>query len=84
MGIEPTSRVRRLTGFEDQGSHQTPFTSTRIGQPACFIGTPDDGTGPGGDRLVRQAGYLTNGSMLPEPANAAGAEGHPRSIQVLH
>ena len=28
MGIEPTSRVRRLTGFEDQGSHQTPFTST--------------------------------------------------------
>ena len=39
MGIEPTSRVRRLTGFEDQGSHQTPFTSdavncSRIGDPA--------------------------------------------------
>ena len=31
MGIEPTSRVRRLTGFEDQGSHQTPFTSIRVG-----------------------------------------------------
>ena len=35
MGIEPTSRVRRLTGFEDQGSHQTPFTSvTRFKQLA--------------------------------------------------
>ena len=30
MGIEPTARVRRATGFEDQGSHQTPFTSFYI------------------------------------------------------
>lgn len=27
MGIEPTTRVQRVTGFEDQGSHQAPFTS---------------------------------------------------------
>ena len=27
MGIEPTARGHRATGFEDQGSHQTPFTS---------------------------------------------------------
>ena len=27
MGIEPTTRVRQVTGFEDQGSHQTSFTS---------------------------------------------------------
>lgn len=30
MGIEPTARVHRATGFEDQGSHQTPFTSFYI------------------------------------------------------
>ena len=28
MGIEPTTRVQRVTGFEDQGSHQAPFTSS--------------------------------------------------------
>ena len=27
MGIEPTARGERATGFEDQGSHQAPFTS---------------------------------------------------------
>ena len=27
MGIEPTTRVGQVTGFEDQGSHQTSFTS---------------------------------------------------------
>jgi hypothetical protein len=27
MGIEPTARGRRAAGFEDQGSHQTSFTS---------------------------------------------------------
>ncbi len=27
MGIEPTARGHRATGFEDQGSHQTTFTS---------------------------------------------------------
>lgn len=29
MGIEPTTRrLRRVTGFEDQGSHQTPVASS--------------------------------------------------------
>ena len=32
MGIEPTTRVRQVTGFEDQGSHQTSFTSYIWGQ----------------------------------------------------
>jgi len=27
MGIEPTPRVMRDTGFEDQGGHQTPNAS---------------------------------------------------------
>lgn len=27
MGIEPTTHVRQVTGFEDQGSHQTSITS---------------------------------------------------------
>ena len=31
MGIEPTTRVQRVTGFEDQGSHQAPFTSKTQG-----------------------------------------------------
>ena len=31
MGIEPTARFRRATGFEDQGSHQTPIASTASG-----------------------------------------------------
>ena len=32
MGIEPTTRVGQVTGFEDQGSHQTSFTSNIWGQ----------------------------------------------------
>lgn len=31
MGIEPTTRDKQVTGFEDQGSHQAPFTSSRPG-----------------------------------------------------
>ena len=27
MGIEPTARLWRATGFEDQGGHQTPIAS---------------------------------------------------------
>ncbi len=27
MGIEPTARFGRATGFEDQGDHQTPIAS---------------------------------------------------------
>ena len=27
MGIEPTTRLTRATGFEDQGGHQTPIAS---------------------------------------------------------
>jgi hypothetical protein len=27
MGIEPTTRFERVTGFEDRGDHQAPFVS---------------------------------------------------------
>ena len=77
MGIEPTSRVRRLTGFEDQGSHQTPFTSmTRI---ARLAGKSTRDSRKSRSRNVGTRGppaYLTNGSVIPEPANVARANSH--------
>ncbi len=35
MGIEPTIRLTRITGFEDQEGHQTPIASppARIARP---------------------------------------------------
>ncbi len=30
MGIEPTTRAVRVTGFEDQEGHQTPNASMRL------------------------------------------------------
>ena len=42
MGIEPTARFWRATGFEDQGGHQTPITSSaslHLGKHAA-VGNP--------------------------------------------
>ena len=33
MGIEPTNRVMRVTGFEDQEGHQTPNASIFESRP---------------------------------------------------
>ncbi len=38
MGIEPTPRVMRDTGFEDQGGHQTPNASKLIIPPVLITG----------------------------------------------
>ena len=38
MGIEPTPRVMRDTGFEDQGSHQTPNASKLYGSSKSVWG----------------------------------------------
>ena len=75
MGIEPTSRVRRLTGFEDQGSHQTPFTSDAVNCSSICEAALRHSAPPAN---------LTNGSPLPEPANVAGADGYARGVQVFH
>ena len=53
MGIEPTARFRRATGFEDQGSHQTPIAS--IADSAMAVGKRQGGTlsmdGPAAEKL---------------------------------
>ena len=40
MGIEPTARYSRATGFEDQGSHQTPIASGIGRTVSDFEGLP--------------------------------------------
>lgn len=40
MGIEPTIRGERITGFEDREGHQTPFASIWARSPEQPLGTP--------------------------------------------
>ena len=51
MGIEPTTRLWQVTDFEDQGSHQTSFTS----EWNCGNYKPWAAKNGGGLRFLRRA-----------------------------
>ena len=63
MGIEPTVRCWRTTGFEDQEGHQTPFASTI--RPSM---------GAGADQGPTESGALRQSRRPPRQAGAGGAE----------
>ena len=64
MGIEPTTRCWRATGFEDRGGHQTPIASASQGQlslsfllawrPSLTRPVPDGGGEAHGARVFEQ------------------------------
>ncbi len=68
MGIEPTTRVERATGFEDQGGHQTPIASVPPPSPR----PPPEATGP---RRVPPARATPPGATSQRAGH--GAPGHP-------
>ncbi|GEM_PF-7040136 len=69
MGIEPTVRCWRTTGFEDQEGHQTPFASTI--RPSTSV-ADGPSAGPCGNRAgsrgkQAQAGRAGIGDGAPLP-----------------
>ena len=79
MGIEPTSRVRRLTGFEDQGSHQTPFTSNSVGAATTGLGRPQVNI-----RLSRRSQRTHRGTgSVRSLCRKCGRAGSPRKTSPI-
>ena len=63
MGIEPTTRHWQVTDFEDQGSHQTSFTS----EWNCGNYKPWAAKNGGGLRFLRRAGLVSRAKDRRRP-----------------